>query len=326
MIDRRATLALLAGTAVQSSVVAAQQSRPVIGFLNNQSRAGWEPFLNAFHQGLKDNGFIVGRDVDIDYRWAEGRNEALPELAAELVARKVNVLVATGGPNAAQAAKRATNTIPTVFTIGGDPVNIGLVDSLARPGGNMTGFTLFTQELGPKRMEMLRELVPGATAFAALYNPHNVDTVRQTENAASAAKILGKALHLVSAGSENELDTAFDKVAATRPGALFVESDSLFFANRARVTALAAKHAIPTIYESRAFVVVGGLISYGVNFLDVYRQAGVYVARILKGAKPADLPVLQPSRLELVVNQATARTLGITFPQSILALTDEVIE
>ncbi len=326
MIDRRAFVGILAGAITWPLHGEAQKSRPLIGFLNNQSLTGWEPFTTAFERGLFEGGFMASRDVEIDYRWAGGQNELLAGLAAELVARKISVLVATGGPNAAQSARLATSTIPTVFTIGGDPVLLGLVESLARPGGNMTGFTLFTQQLGPKRMEILRDLVPGATVFASLFNPANTDTERQNRNAEDAGKSLGKTIHFVGARSIDEFDAAFEIIAAARPGALFVESDALFFGNRDRVVALAAQHKIPTIYESRAFVAAGGLISYGVSFLDVYRQAGLYVARILKGAKPADLPVVQPTKLELVVNQATARSLGITFPASIGALTDEVIE
>ena len=326
MIDRRTLGGILAGAVTWPLTADAQKPRPLIGFLNNQSLAGWEPFTTAFERGLFEGGFMSGRDVEIDYRWANGQNELLPGLAADLVARKISVLVATGGPNAALSARHATSTIPTVFTVGGDPVLLGLVESLARPGGNMTGFTLFTQQLGPKRMEILRDLLPGVAAFAALFNPANADTARQNRDAAAAGKALGKAVHFVGARSVDELDAAFAQIAAARSGALFVESDALFFAHRDRVVALAAQHKIPTIYESRAFVAAGGLISYGVSFLDVYRQAGLYVARILKGAKPADLPVIQPTKLELVVNQATARTLGITFPASIGALTDEVIE
>jgi putative tryptophan/tyrosine transport system substrate-binding protein len=324
--SRRTCVGMLAGITSWPLFAHAQQTRPVVGFLNNQSLTGWEPFTNAFERGLSDGGFMIGRDVEIDYRWASGQNELLPGLAAELVTRKINVLVATGGPNAALAAKRATSTVPTVFTVGGDPVLLGLVESLARPGGNMTGFTLFTQQLGPKRLEILRDLVPAATQFASLHNPDNADTIRQQAAAMEAAKVLGKSVFFIGAGSVDEFDAAFVKIAAAKPGALFVESDALFFANRARVAALAAKHAIPTIYESRSFVAAGGLISYGVNFIDVYRQAGLYVARILKGAKPTDLPVMQPTRLELVVNQTTARALGITLPPTILALADEVIE
>ncbi len=326
MIDRRTLGGILAGAVTWPLTAIAQKPRPLIGFLNSQSPAGWEPFTTAFERGLFEGGFMASRDVEIDYRWANGQDDGLLSLSADLVARKISVLVATGGPNAAQAAKRATSTIPTVFTIGGDPVLLGLVESLARPGGNMTGFTLFTQELGPKRFEILRDLVPGATTIASLHNPGNIDTVRQNRAASAAGKTLGKTVHFVGARSADEFDAAFAQIAAARPGALFVESDALFFAHRERVVALAAQHTIPTIYESRAFVAAGGLISYGVSFLDVYRQAGLYVARILKGAKPADLPVIQPTKLELVVNQATARTLGITFPASIGALTDEVIE
>jgi putative tryptophan/tyrosine transport system substrate-binding protein len=327
MMDRRALATGLIGTVLVPRTLLAQSNRrPVVGFLNQQSQMGWEPFTAAFHLGLQQGGFMVGRDIEIRYLWADGRLETMPALAAELVAAKVDVLVATGGPNAAQAAKAATSTVPTVFTVGGDPVTLGLVESLARPGGNMTGFTLFTRQLGPKRLELLRDLLPDVTTFASLFNPANADSAAQNETVTEAAKALGKSVVFAGARIPDEFDAAFAKLKAAGAGALFVESDALFFGNRGRIVALAAQHKIPTIYESRAFVVAGGLMSYGVSFLDIYRQAGLYVARILKGAKPADLPVVQPTRLELVVNQPIARALGISFPLSTMALADEVIE
>jgi putative tryptophan/tyrosine transport system substrate-binding protein len=327
MMERRTLAVGLAGAVMAPRTLLAQTSRrPVVGFLNQQSQVGWEPFTAAFHQGLQQGGFVVGRDVDVRYLWADGRLETMPGLAAELVAARVDVLVATGGPNAAQAAKAATSTVPTVFTVGGDPVALGLVASLARPGGNMTGFTLFTRQLGPKRLELLRDLLPGVTIIASLFNPANADSAAQNETVTEAAKALGKTVVFVGARTPDDFDAAFAKLKAARAGALFVESDALFFGNRGRVVALAAQHKIPTIYESRAFVAAGGLMSYGVSFLDIYRQAGLYVARILKGAKPADLPVMQPTRLELVINQPVARTLGITFPLTTMTLADEVIE
>jgi len=326
MIDRRAVVAGVAAVMSAALPTRAQQALPVIGFLNNQSLNGWEPFVAAFHAGLKEGGFVVGRQVAIEYRWGEGRNERLPALAAELVARGVDVLVSTGGPDPARAAKAATTTIPIVFTVGPDPVKLGLVESLARPGGNMTGFTLFTFQLGPKRLELLRDLVPGIRLVAALFNPNNADSEGQASDLQAAAQALGLKIHRVDARSEGEFDGAFENIAAARPGALFVASDALFFARRNRVAALAAVHKVPAIYESQVFVTAGGLISYGVNFAEVYRQAGLYAARILKGAKPADLPVAQPARFELAVNQTTAKALGLAIPPSILALADEVIE
>jgi putative tryptophan/tyrosine transport system substrate-binding protein len=326
MLDRRTLLGGMAGAIAFPPCAHAQQPLPLIGFLNSQSLAGWEPFIAAFHAGLKEGGFVVGRNVAVEYRWGEGSNERLPALAADLVARSVNVLVATGGPDPARAAKAATSTIPVVFIVGPDPVKLGLVDSLARPGANITGFTLFTRELGPKRLELLRDLIRGLKLVAALFNPDNVDSEGQFTELGNAAQALGLKLHRVDARGEGEFDAVFENVAAAKPGALFVASDALFFAKRARVTELAAKHKISAIYESQAFVAAGGLISYGVNFAEVYRQAGLYTARILKGGKPADLPVQQPTKFELVVNQATAAALGLAFPPSIMALADEVIE
>jgi putative tryptophan/tyrosine transport system substrate-binding protein len=275
---------------------------------------------------LKDGGFVVGRNVAVDYRWGEGSNEQLPALATDLVSRGISILVSTGGPDTARAAKAATSTIPIVFTVGPDPVTLGLVDSLARPGGNMTGFTLFTFQLGPKRLELLRDMVPNLKLVAALFNPDNTNSEDHANELQIAAGALGLRLHRVYARSETEFDTAFENTVSAKPGALFVASDALFFAKRARIAALAAKHMVPAIYESQVFVAAGGLISYGVNFAEVYRQAGIYAARILKGAKPADLPVEQPKRFELVVNQAAAVALGFSFPPSIMALADEVIE
>ena len=308
------------------ATVNAQKAMPVVGFLNNQSLNGWEPFVGAFHQGLKEGGFVVGRQVAIEYRWAEGKEERLAGLAADLVTRGVNALVATGGPNPVLAAKGATSMIPIVFTVGPDPVKLGLVRSLARPGGNITGFTLFTRQLAPKRLQILRDLVPGLSLIAVLVNPGNSDAEAQRADLQNAAQTLGQKLHFVEARRESDFNGAYEKIVAANPGALFVGSDALFFAHRSRIAELAALHRLPAIYESQVFTVAGGLISYGVDYAEVYRQAGMYTARILKGAIPADLPIQQPTRFELVLNQATVRALGITVPSSILALADDVIE
>ena len=299
---------------------------PVIGFLNNQSAAQWKHLLAGFHQGLAEAGFVEDQNVVVEYRWAEGRNERLEALVSDLVSRKVAVIVATGGPDPINAAKSATTVIPIVFTVGTDPVKAGLVQSLARPAGNITGFTLFTTTLAPKRLEILRELVPGPAPIAMLVNPENIGMGNQIRDLSQAAGTLGQRLHVATARGGSGIDAAFADMIAAGVRALFVASDSTFFARRAEIVALAVAHKIPTIYEAREFVEAGGLLSYGVSFPDVYRQAGLYTARILRGAKPADLPVVQPSRFELVLNLKTAKALGLTFPPTLMALANEVIE
>lgn len=327
-IEKREFLALAAGmaTALAGRVRAQSISLPVIGFLNIQSPAGWKQFIEAFHQGLKAGGFVVGENVAIEYRWANGEIDQLPKLAADLVARKVDVLVSTGGPDTVNAAKAATTTIPIVFTMGPDPLRFGIVGSLARPGGNLTGFTLFASTLAPKRLELLREMVPVANSIAILINPGQSSTAGQLNDLNAAAATLGVQLQIFETRSASEIDATFESIAASGARALFVASDAFFYANRTHIAALAERRAIPAIYESRDFVSAGGLISYGVDFADIYRRAGVYVARILKGEKPADLPVEQPSQFELVVNLKTAIGLGLDIPPSILIRADEVIE
>jgi putative tryptophan/tyrosine transport system substrate-binding protein len=325
---RRDVLALACGAAALAPIRAfAQQPLPVVGFLNSQSPRGWERLVEAFHKGLHEGGFIVGQTVAVESRWAEGRIERLPDLAAELVRRKVSVIVATGGSDPARAAKMASVDIPVVFTVGPDPVKLGLVDSLARPGGNLTGFTLFTRQLGPKRLEYLRELLPGARLIAALFNPDFADTEGQRSDIAEAARNFGLRLQFIEARSnDTEISAAFDNLDGIGAEALFVDSDPYYFAHRTQVTALAARHRVPAIYEARDYAAAGGLISYGVDYAEIYRQAGLYAARILKGAKPADLPVTQPVKFELVINQTTAKALGLTIPPLLLARADEVIE
>jgi putative ABC transport system substrate-binding protein len=276
----------------------------------------------AFHQGLSDTGYVEGQNVAIEYRWAEGHYDWLPTLAADLVGRKVDVIVASGGPAPARAAKNVTTTIPIVFATGGDAVDFGLVASLARPGGNLTGVSLLANELMPKRLQLLSELVPQAKLIALLVNPGppNNDDLRE------AARAKGIQLHILKAGTESEIDSAFASFVQLHAGALLVGADLFFFGRREQLLALAARHALPAMYEWREFAAAGGLISYGASRAAAYRQVGIYVGKILHGAKPADLPVEQPTKLELVINLKTAAALGLTIPQTILARADEVIE
>ena len=327
-IERRKIFALLGGlaAALPLRVRAQTKSIPVIGFLNIQSPAGWEHFVDAFRLGLKESGFVADDNVTIEYRWADAQVGRLPDLAAELVARKVSVLVATGGIDPVKAAKAATSIVPIVFTMGPDPVRLGVVESLARPGGNLTGFTLFAGVLAPKRLELLRELVPGGSPVAVLVNPEQSGTAGQLGDLQAAAATLSTQLKIAEARSLRDIEAAFDSIAASGIRALLVASDAFYYAHRAHIAALAADRKIPAIYESRDFVSVGGLASYGVNFADIYRRAGVYAARILKGEKPADLPVEQPTKFELVVNLTAAKALNLTLPPSILVRADEVIE
>ncbi len=298
---------------------------PVIGYLNGTSPVPGETSLAAFRQGLGETGYVEGQNVAIEYRWAMGRYDRLPALVADLVARKVDLIVAGGTP-ATLAAKSATSTIPIVFTGVGDPVGAGLVGSLARPGGNLTGFSNISIELMPKRLELLSELVPQAGVIALLVNPSSPiaePIIREVEEAARAK---GRQLHILKAGVEAEFETAFTTLVHLQAGMLLVGNDPLFFSRREQLVALAARHAVPAIYEFREFAVAGGLISYGTSLTGMNRQAGIYAGKVLKGANPADLPVQQPTRFELVVNLKTAASLGLTLPPSILARADEVIE
>ena len=328
MMDRRALISGLATVAIASGkpAIAQSRTRPVVGFLNTQSPVAWQRLLAAFQRGLKEHGFADGENVTIEYRWAEGRNDRLPALAAELVARKVQVIVTTGGPDPALAAKGATSEIPIVFVSGVDPAKAGLIDTLARPSGNLTGFTLFTSLLGPKRLEILNELVPGTGPIAVLFNQDNSSSQLQLRELETAAARLGVRIAGYSAGTASEIATAFSAIAAAKSRSLFVTSESNYFAQPAVLTDLAAKHAIPAIYEARLFADAGGLISYGTDFTDIYRRAGIYTARILKGDKVADLPVEQPTKFETVLNLKTAKALGLTVPTTLLARADEVIE
>jgi putative ABC transport system substrate-binding protein len=305
---------------------AQQKAMPVIGFLSGGSPGPYAPYVAGFHQGLSETGYVEGQNVAIEYRWAEGGYDRLPALAADLVGRKVDVIAIIGGTPAALAAKSATSTIPIVFNGVADPVGAGLVASLARPGGNLTGFSNITIELMPKLLELLSELVPQARVIALLVNPNNPNAEPLFRDVKEAARAKGVKLLVLKAGSEDEIDAAFASLVQLQAGALVVDPDSLFNAQREQLVALASRHAVPAIYEGRSFAAVGGLISYGTSLTAVYHQVGVYAGRILKGEKPADLPVQQPTRFELVVNLNTAKALGLTVPPSILARADEVVE
>jgi putative ABC transport system substrate-binding protein len=323
---RREFITLLGGAAAWPLAARAQQpAMPVIGFLDIRSPdTMMEDRLRAFRQGLKDTGYVERENVAIEYRWAENQVDRLPELATELVRRQVAVFVTTGGPVAALAAKAATTTIPIVFIVGEDPVGLGLVASLARPGGNLTGINIFTIELAAKRLELLRELVPGAARMAVLVTAANAETT--VRDAEAAARALGLQIQVFNVSTIREIDAAFATFARERPDALFVPGDPFLSGRRVQLAQLAAHHSIPAIYSTRDFVEAGGLMSYGPNIVDAFRQLGVYTGRILKGAKPADLPVVQPNKFELVINVGTARMLGLTVPPMLLARADEVIE
>jgi len=297
----------------------------VIGYLSGVSPGDSVPALTAFRQGLGEAGYAEGQSVAIEYRWAEFQYDRASALAADLVRRKVDVIVTSGGDPTAFAAKAVTSTIPIVNVFGGDPVATGLVASLARPGGNLTGFSLFTADLMPKRLELLSELVPQARMFGLLVN-ENTHPERIIRDVQEAARAKGVQLQILKAGAEGEFETAFASLVQSRAGALLVANDPFWFGRREQLVALAARYAVPAIYEWREFTVAGGLISYGTSRSGMYRQAGIYVGRILKGAKPSDLPVQQPTTFELVVNLKTAKALGLTVPPSILARADEVIE
>jgi putative tryptophan/tyrosine transport system substrate-binding protein len=324
-MNRRELLLVLGGAMTAPRALRAQQkAMPVVGYVVSGSPGPSAPSVAAFRQGLSETGYVEGKNVAIEYRWAEGSYDRLPALAANLVDLKVDVIV-TGGA-AVLAAKGATSTIPIVFFGGGDPVGDGLVASLARPGGNLTGFSILVTELMPKRLELLSELVPQAGVIALLVNPSSAVAERQTRDMQEAARAKGVQLIILKAGTESEIDGAFGSLVQLRAGALLVAADSFFNSRREKLVALAARFAVPAIYEWREFVVFGGLISYGPSQTGLWRQVGIYAGRILKGTKPADLPVQQPTTFELVINLKTAQALGLTVPPSILDRADEVIE
>jgi putative ABC transport system substrate-binding protein len=323
---RRTVLAGLGAVAGMHACPALAQPTPVIGFLNSAAPDGFEPFVAAFRAGLRDAGYIEGQNVAIEYRWAEGRYDRLPALATDLVRRQVSLIAATGGSPAALAAKAATRSLPIVFTTGDDPVEIGIVASLSRPEGNLTGLTVTTSELMPKRLELLRELAPGDGPIALLVNPVYPSTPNIVRDAKAAARTLGRDLRLFEAGNEDEFEPAFAAIAAIAPKGLVVGSDPYFNSRRTRLVALAARHRVAAIYEWREFAAAGGLLSYGARLPQLYREAGAYAGRLLNGAKPGDLPVVQPTVFELVINLETARALGLAVPQTLLVRADEVIE
>jgi putative ABC transport system substrate-binding protein len=323
---RRELLLLLGGAAVAwpFAVRAQQNAMPVIGYLHPTSSRRDAPFRAGFHQGLSEAGYIEGQNLTIEYRFAEGHYDRLPALAADLVGLKVDLIASIGGT--AQAAKSATSTIPIVFMGVGDPVGNGLVASLARPDGNLTGFTNIFLELMPKRLQLLSELVPRARMIALLVNPNSSSAEEQIRVVQEAASAIGVQLAILKAGTEGEIDAAFASLVGLHAGALFVGGDPFFASRREQFLALALRHVVPASYMWRDFTTDGGLISYGIDTTAVPRDVGIYAGRILKGAKPADLPVQQPTKFELVINLKTAKTLGLTVPQSLLARADEVIE
>jgi ABC-type uncharacterized transport system substrate-binding protein len=328
LLKRREFITLLGG-AVSSPLAASAQppQSPVIGFLNPFSPDGQTDRLRGFRQGLADAGYVEGVNLAIEYRWAEGHLGRLPTLAAELVHRRVVLIAVTGGPTPAFAAKAATATIPIIFTVGDDPVRLGLVASLARPGGNVTGINFFANELAAKRLELLRELVPSATRIAVLVNPAEATNTESTlKDVDSAANAMGLQIKKLNASSSREINETFANFSRERPDAIFIGPDAFFTARRVQLALLAAFHRLPVIYPLRPYTEAGGLMSYGSDIVDAYRQVGSYAGRILKGATPADLPVVRASKFELVINAETARTLGLAVPPSLLARADEVIE
>jgi putative ABC transport system substrate-binding protein len=324
---RRDLITLLGGAAAWPLAARAQQGpMPVIGFLSARSPEESAHLIAAFRQGLAEGGFVEGQNVAIEFRWARGQYGLLPALAADLVSRRVNVLTTAGGEPAAVAAKRATSTIPIVFGSGSDPVRAGLVESWNRPGGNATGITFMTTLMEPKRLGLLRDLVPGVPLVGVLLNPSFPPAERQLRDIEEAARSVDQRIVIAKAGTDAELDAAFASLIKASVGGLLVGADPYFDTRRERIVAFAQQQRLPAIYQFREFAVAGGLLSYGIDVVDAYRQYGVYTARILKGARPADLPVLQPTKFELVINLKTARALGVKNSDNLLSLADEVIE
>ena len=327
-MSRRNFIGLLAGAAAAWPRTARAQrpSIPTIGFLSTRSPGEAADLTVAFRQGLKEIGIVEGKNVTLDFRWANLQYDRLPALAAELIRNRVTVIAAVGGIHSGLAAKAATSTIPVVFVSAGDPVDFGLVPSLSRPGGNITGISMVTVALAPKRLELLHASVPAAGTIAMLANPTSPYFGPETKDVQDAARALGREVRVFHARAERDIDAAFAALVQQRAAALLVSGDPFFDSQRDRLVALATRHAIPAIYQWREFATIGGLMSYGSSIADAYRQAGVYTGRILKGAKPADLPVIQPTTYELVINLKTAKALGLTIPSSVLLRANEIIQ
>jgi putative ABC transport system substrate-binding protein len=328
-MKRRAFITLLGGAAAAWPLAARAQQPgtvPVIGFLHSGTAAPFAAQLAAFQQGLKEGSYVVGQNVAIEYRWAEGKVDRLPELAADLVRRNVNVIAAVGGPPSNLAAKNATTTIPVVFNTGADPVKMGLVTNVRQPGGNVTGITFFSEELGTKALSLLRDLVPGAKTIGLMVNPNNPETPRRSADAMAAALALGLTMEVVRASTPPDIDKAFDSLSERRVGALLLGADAFYGGRVQQIVSLAARHKLPAMYYRREFAEAGGLASYGASVTDAYRQVGVYVARVLRGEKPGELPVIQAAKFEFVLNLNTAKALGIDVPMAFSAAADEIIE
>jgi putative tryptophan/tyrosine transport system substrate-binding protein len=325
-VRRREFIKLLGGAAAWPLAARAQPASPVIGFLSSRSPEESADIVEAFRGGLKENGFIEGQNAVIEFRWAHGDYGRLPALAADLVTHRVSVIAAVGGDPSAIAAKRATSTIPIVFAIGGDPVSAGLVESINRPGGNATGIITSTNLMEAKRLGLLRELAPGVTVIGALINPNFPPATRQAADIEDAAHATGERIVIAKASTDNELEEAFASLVRAGVGALLVAADPYFDTRRDQIVAFAARQRLPAIYQFRQFAVAGGVLSYGFSFTDLYRQVGLYAAKILGGTKPADLPVQHVTKFELVINLKTAKALGIHISDNLLSLADEVIE
>jgi putative ABC transport system substrate-binding protein len=325
-MKRRKFITLIGGAVAWPATARAQQpTMPVVGYLGARNAAGDASYIEAFRQGLAESGFILGQNVAIEFRWADGQYNRLPAFAAELVRKRVNVLVTAGGA-AAPVAKAATSTIPIVFSTGSDPVNVGLVQSLNRPGGNLTGVTTLDRELGAKRLGLLRDMVPGDATLALLIDPREADADTQIANVQEAARQIGRKLLVLRVSTDADIEAAFATMVERLVGGVLINGLATLEARGGLIVALATRHGLPAIYTVREWAVVGGLMTYSTSFTDSYHKVGVYTGRILKGAKPADLPVLRPTKFELVINLNTAKALKLTIPPGILAIADEVIE